>query len=65
MVLRHDRGSQYTGARYQAVFEYMEIFYNRTRMHASPNDCSPAQAESHYLANVCGTGTLQPDPFLP
>jgi len=101
LILHHDRGSQYTGARYrakaehagidlsmsrpsmpydnamaesffatlklelmegssyatrdlcrQAVFEYMEIFYNRTRMHSSLNYRSPAQAESDYLNNA-------------
>lgn len=99
LILHHDRGSQYTSARYrskaehagielsmsrpsmpydnamaesffatlklelmegtsyatrdlcrQAVFEYMEIFYNRTRMHSSLNYRSPAQTEREHLA---------------
>ena len=98
LILHHDRGSQYTAARYrakaetakielsmsrpsmpydnalaesffatlklelmegmayrtredarQAVFEYLEIFYNRIRMHSSLNYRSPAQAERDYL----------------
>jgi len=98
LILHHDRGSQYTGARYrakaetakimlsmsrpsmpydnalaesffatlkleltgdviyatredarQAVFEYMEIFYNRVRMHSSLGYRSPVQAEQDYL----------------
>lgn len=97
LILHHDRGSQYTGARYrtkaetakirlsmsrpampydnalaesffatlklelmegaiystqedarQAVFEYMEVFYNRIRMHSSLDYKSPAQAERDY-----------------
>jgi len=98
LILHHDRGSQYTGARYrakaeaakiqlsmsrpgmpydnalaesffatlklelmegamhasrkdarQAVFEYLEIFYNRVRMHSSLGYRSPVQAERDYL----------------
>lgn len=98
LTLHHDRGSQYTGARYRAkaeeacirlsmsrpsmpydnamaesffatlkleisdgklfanrdtartaVFEYVEVFYNRTRMHSSLGYRSPAQAEKDYL----------------
>ncbi len=98
LFLHHDRGSQYTGARYrakaetakitlsmsrpsmpydnamaesffatlklelmegamhasrkdarQAVFEYLEIFYNRVRMHSSLGYRSPVQAERDYL----------------
>ena len=97
LILHHDRGSQYTAARYrakaetakiqlsmsraglpydnamaesffaslklelleganyttreaakQAVFEYMEIFYNRMRMHSSLQYRSPLQAEQEY-----------------
>ena len=32
----------------QAVFEYMEIFYNRVRMHSSLGYPSPLQAEQEY-----------------
>jgi len=98
LILHHDRGSQYTGARYrtkaetakmqlsmsrpgmpydnamaesffatlklelmegttyanrnaarQGVFEYLEIFYNRVRMHSSLGYRSPVQAERDYL----------------
>jgi len=98
LILHHDRGSQYTGARYrakaesakmllsmsrpsmpydnavaesffatlklelmegvryvtrndarEAVFEYLEIFYNRIRMHSSLGYRSPVQAEQTYL----------------
>lgn len=97
LILHHDRGSQYTAARYrtkaetakiqlsmsrpsmpydnamaesffatlklelmegvmyatredarQAVFEYLEIFYNRIRMHSALNYRSPLQAEQAY-----------------
>lgn len=33
----------------QAVFEYLEIFYNRVRMHSSLGYRSPLQAERDYL----------------
>lgn len=98
LILHHDRGSQYTGARYrakaeaakirlsmsrpsmpydnamaesffatlklelmegvthasredaiQAVFEYLEIFYNRIRLHSALGYRSPLQAERDYL----------------
>ncbi len=98
LTLHHDRGSQYTGARYRAkaedaniqlsmsrpgmpydnavaesffatlkleisdgkpfasrevarsaVFEYVEVFYNRIRLHSSLGYRSPAQAERDYL----------------
>lgn len=90
LILHHDRGSQYTGARYRAkveaakltlsmsrpgmpydnamaesffgtlklelvpdavfaarlaVFEYIEVFYNRTRLHSALGYQSPAQYE--------------------
>jgi len=97
LTLHHDRGSQYTAARYRAkaeeakillsmsrpsmpydnamaesffatlkleisdgkpfasrdaartaVFEYVELFYNRTRMHSSLGYRSPVQAEREY-----------------
>ena len=97
LILHHDRGSQYTGARYRAkaeaanillsmsrpgmpydnamaesffatlklelmedkpfktrdaarmaVFEYIEIFYNRIRMHSSLGYRSPVDAERDY-----------------
>ena len=97
LILHHDRGSQYTGARYRAkaeaaniqlsmsrpgmpydnamaesffatlkleltddkpfksrdaarmaVFEYIEIFYNRIRMHSSLDYRSPVDAERDY-----------------
>lgn len=97
LILHHDRGSQYTGARYRAkaeaanirlsmsrpsmpydnamaesffatlkleltddrpfetrdaaraaVFEYVEVFYNRVRMHSALNYMSPMQAERDY-----------------
>lgn len=97
LLLHHDRGSQYTGARYRAkaeaakiqlsmsrpsmpydnamaesffatlklellddrpfktrdaarsaVFQYIEIFYNRDRMHSALDYRSPTQAEQQY-----------------
>lgn len=97
LILHHDRGSQYTGARYRAkaeeakiqlsmsrpslpydnamaesffatlklellddapfktrdaarmaVFEYVELFYNRIRMHSALGYRSPMQAEREY-----------------
>lgn len=33
----------------QAVFEYLEIFYNRIRMHSSLGYRSPLQAERDYM----------------
>lgn len=97
LVLHHDRGSQYTGARYRAkaeaaniqlsmsrpgmpydnamaesffatlklelledkpfatreaartaLFEYVELFYNRIRMHSALGYRSPVQAEQEY-----------------
>ncbi|GAB3383487.1 hypothetical protein GCM10027432_13390 [Lysobacter fragariae] len=97
LILHHDRGSQYTGARYRAkaeaariqlsmsrpgipydnamaesffatlkleliddkpfssreaarmaVFEYVELFYNRIRMHSALGYQSPIQAEREY-----------------
>ena len=97
LILHHDRGSQYTGARYRAkaeaakiqlsmsrpsmpydnamaesffatlklelmedrpfksreaarsaVFEYVELFYNRIRMHSALGYQSPLQAEREY-----------------
>lgn len=97
LILHHDRGSQYTGARYRAkvetakmqlsmsrpgmpydnamaesffaslkleindgqafenreaarraVFEYVELFYNRVRMHSALGYRSPMQAERDY-----------------
>jgi putative transposase len=97
LILHHDRGSQYTGARYRAkaeaakiqlsmsrpgmpydnamaesffatlkleladdrpfkdrdaaraaVFEYVEVFYNRIRMHSALGYRSPMQAERDY-----------------
>ncbi len=43
-------GANYTTreAAKQAVFEYMEIFYNRMRMHSSLQYRSPLQAEQEY-----------------
>lgn len=98
LVLHHDRGSQYTSARYRAkveaakitlsmsrpslpydnamaesffaslkleindgeafanrdaarraVFEYVEVFYNRVRLHSGLGYRSPVQAEQEYL----------------
>lgn len=100
LILHHDRGSQYTGARYRAkaeeakiqlsmsrpgmpydnavaesffatlklellegpayatrddaklaVFEYLEIFYNRVRLHSAIGYRSPLQAERDYQIN--------------
>lgn len=33
-----------------AVFEYIEVFYNRQRLHSSINDLSPATYEATYLS---------------
>lgn len=35
----------------QAVFEYLEIFYNRVRMHSAIGYRSPLQAERDYQIN--------------
>ncbi len=36
----------------QAVFEYIEVFYNRQRMHGANNNLSPAQFEEKMLLEV-------------
>jgi len=33
----------------QSIFEYIEVFYNRTRMHSSNNNLSPVEFESRML----------------
>ncbi len=36
----------------QAIFEYIEVFYNRQRMHGANNNLSPAQFEEKMLLEV-------------
>jgi transposase InsO family protein len=33
---------------HDALFEYIEVFYNRARMHASIGFISPAEAEARF-----------------
>ena len=33
----------------QSIFEYIEVFYNRTRMHSSNNNLSPVEFENRML----------------
>ena len=35
-----------------AIFEYLEVFYNRVRMHSTIGYCSPEQFEEKYLSQV-------------
>ncbi len=34
----------------QDIFEYIEVFYNRQRMHSSNDYLSPVEFESHSMA---------------
>ncbi len=36
---------------YQAIFEYIEVFYNRQRLHSSNNYMSPVDFENQLLLN--------------
>jgi len=38
----------------QAIFEYIEVFYNRQRLHSSNNYLSPVDFENQLLQNVKG-----------
>lgn len=38
----------------QKIFEYIEIFYNRKRMHSSNNYLSPVEYEEKMLLNGIG-----------
>lgn len=38
----------------QAIFEYIEVFYNRQRLHSSNNYMSPVDFENQLLQNVIG-----------
>ena len=38
----------------QAIFEYIEVFYNRQRLHSSNNYMSPVDFENQLLQNVMG-----------
>ena len=33
-----------------AVFEFIEVFYNRQRLHSSPGYCSPAEFEQNTFS---------------
>ena len=35
-----------------AIFEYIEAFYNTTRMHSTLNYCSPTQFEQYLTTGV-------------
>ena len=35
----------------QSIFEYIEVFYNRQRMHSSNNNLSPVEYEEFMLQN--------------
>ena len=35
----------------QSIFEYIEVFYNRQRRHASLNYLTPVEYEAKYAAN--------------
>lgn len=38
----------------QSIFEYIEVFYNRERLHSTLKYCSPAEFEQVYLStNLC------------
>jgi putative transposase len=38
----------------RSIFEYIEIFYNRERLHSTLNYCSPVEFEQEYLStNLC------------
>ena len=38
----------------QSIFEYIEVFYNRERLHSTLTYCSPAEFEQVYLStNLC------------
>ena len=38
----------------QKIFEYIEVFYNRQRMHSSNNYLSPVEYEEKMLLNEMG-----------
>jgi putative transposase len=38
----------------QAIFEYIEVFYNRQRLHSSNNYFSPVEFENQLLLNNMG-----------
>jgi transposase InsO family protein len=50
LLYRHSWPTQ-TAAR-SAIFEYIEVFYNRERRHSTLGNRSPADYESHHAA-VC------------
>jgi len=35
----------------QSIFEYIEVFYNRQRMHSTNNNLSPVEFEEFMLQN--------------
>lgn len=35
----------------QSIFEYIEVFYNRNRLHSTLNYCTPVEFEQKYWAN--------------
>lgn len=35
-----------------AIFEYIEVFYNRERIHSTLGYCTPEQFEENYLGKV-------------
>ena len=38
----------------QSIFEYIEIYYNRQRMHSANNNLSPVEFENKMLRNEIG-----------
>ena len=48
LELPEDTSFESRNAARTAVFEYVELFYNRTRMHSALGCRSPAQAERDY-----------------
>lgn len=48
--LGHSYGSRSTAR--QAIFEYIEVFYNRVRRHSSLNYMSPLDYEMHHMASL-------------
>ena len=48
----HPGGGPFNTAARSAIFEYIEVFYNRERRHATLGNLSPADYESDHAA-VC------------
>jgi len=48
LYLRGDSFQSHTEAR-RAIFEYIEVFYNRQRRHSTLDYCTPTEFENHYF----------------